>query len=141
QQRLSLARALVRRPKVLLLDEPLSNLDAKLREQMRTELRLIQRKVKVTTVFVTHDQVEALAMSNTIAVMNHGKIVQEGTPREIYLEPNSTFTAAFVGATTFISGQVADYDAATGNGRLTTEVGMLQCVTRRPLREGLVVTV
>jgi iron(III) transport system ATP-binding protein len=141
QQRLSLARALVRRPKVLLLDEPLSNLDAKLREQMRTELRLLQRKIKVTTVFVTHDQVEALAMSNTIAVMNKGKIVQEGTPRDIYLRPNSRFVAAFVGATTFVSGHVDAVEAGPGVVSLSTPVGQLRCVTERTPARGDAVTI
>jgi iron(III) transport system ATP-binding protein len=106
QQRLSLARALVREPAVLLLDEPLSNLDAKLREQMRSELRLLQRRVKVTTLFVTHDQIEALSLSNRVAVMNKGEVVQEGTPREIYFAPNSQFVAAFVGTKTFVRGDV-----------------------------------
>ena len=106
QQRLSLARALVRQPKVLLLDEPLSNLDAKLREQMRGELRLIQERIGVTTVFVTHDQVEALSLSTRIAVMNRGRVVQIGTPREIYLEPADGFVADFVGDTSFVPGTV-----------------------------------
>ena len=85
QQRLALARALVREPQVLLLDEPLSNLDAKLRERMRFELRELQRRLRITTLYVTHDQIEALSMSNVIAVMNSGVIVQEGGPRDIYL--------------------------------------------------------
>ena len=89
QQRLALARALVREPKVLLLDEPLSNLDAKLRERMRVELRELQRRLGITTLYVTHDQIEALSMSNVIAVMSAGVTVQEGTPREIYLQPRS----------------------------------------------------
>jgi iron(III) transport system ATP-binding protein len=111
QQRLALARALVREPRVLLLDEPLSNLDAKLREQMRTELRELQRRVGITTLYVTHDQVEALSMSNTIAVMSKGKIVQEGPPREIYRAPRTRFVADFIGSTNFIGG------AWTGDGR------------------------
>jgi iron(III) transport system ATP-binding protein len=126
QQRLSLARALVRQPKVLLLDEPLSNLDAKLREQMRTELRQIQRRVNITTVFVTHDQVEALSLSNRIAVMSNGKVVQEGPPRDIYLAPNSRFVADFVGATSLISGVVepGDDEAETV---VSTSMGRLRC--------------
>ena len=87
QQRLALARALVREPKVLLLDEPLSNLDAKLRERMRVELRELQRRLRITTLYVTHDQIEALSMSNVIAVMSSGVIVQEGGPRDIYCQP------------------------------------------------------
>ncbi|HUK40295.1 MAG TPA: ABC transporter ATP-binding protein, partial [Candidatus Acidoferrales bacterium] len=87
QQRVALARAIVGEPKVLLLDEPLSNLDAKLREEMRFELRDLVLRLHTTTLYVTHDQIEALSMSDHIAVMNSGKIVQEGTPREIYLTP------------------------------------------------------
>src|SRR6202008_3898958 len=87
QQRLSLARALVREPAVLLLDEPLSNLDAGLRERMRAELRQIQQTVNVTTILVTHDQVEALSMATRIALMNEGRIVQIATPRELYERP------------------------------------------------------
>ncbi len=125
QQRLSLARALVRQPKVLLLDEPLSNLDAKLREQMRSELRLIQQRIGITTIFVTHDQVEALSLSTRIAVMSGGRVVQEGTPREIYLEPNSEFVADFVGATSFVAGRVV----TSGSVALTleTELGTFDC--------------
>jgi iron(III) transport system ATP-binding protein len=129
QQRLSLARALVRQPKVLLLDEPLSNLDAKLREQMRTELRSIQRRLKIATLFVTHDQVEALSMSNRIAVMRDGKIVQEGTPREVYLKPNCEFVARFVGSATFIRGTVAAYSSLENEATLTTSMGPLRTRT------------
>jgi iron(III) transport system ATP-binding protein len=125
QQRLSLARALVRRPRVLLLDEPLSNLDAKLREQMRGELRLIQQQIGVTTVFVTHDQVEALSLSTRIAVMNGGKVVQLGTPRDIYMNPNSEFVAEFVGATTFIPGRVVEQSPTSTI--VESSVGRLEC--------------
>jgi iron(III) transport system ATP-binding protein len=127
QQRLSLARALVRQPKVLLLDEPLSNLDAKLREQMRKELRMLQRRIKVTTVFVTHDQIEALSMSNRIAVMRSGVIIQVGTPREIYLKPNSEFVASFIGATTFFRGEVISVNQDARTVTLRTPVGELIC--------------
>lgn len=117
QQRLALARALVRRPAVLLLDEPLSNLDAKLREQMRVELRALQRKIKVATVFVTHDQIEALSMSNKIAVMNQGIIEQLGSPRDIYYTPVNKFVASFIGDAAFFSGNLVsgseDPDRAT----------------------------
>jgi iron(III) transport system ATP-binding protein len=140
QQRLALARALVRQPRVLLLDEPLSNLDAKLREQMRAELRLLQRRIKVTTVFVTHDQVEALSMSNRIAVMNEGRVVQEGTPREIYLSPNSEFVAAFVGATTFIRGHVRARPDDT-HADVETSMGVLHCNVDVPVEPGRSVTV
>jgi iron(III) transport system ATP-binding protein len=125
QQRLSLARALVRQPKVLLLDEPLSNLDAKLRERMRKELRFLQRKVKLTTIFVTHDQTEALSMSNRIAVMNMGEIVQIGTPREIYQNPTTEFVAAFVGTTSSFDATVRAVDAETGTVELDSTVGPL----------------
>jgi iron(III) transport system ATP-binding protein len=136
QQRLSLARALVRQPKVLLLDEPLSNLDAKLREQMRTELRSIQRRLKIATLFVTHDQVEALSMSNRIAVMREGKVVQEGTPRDIYLKPNCEFVARFVGSATFIRGTVSEYSALEHEVTLTTSMGPLRARTLDELRVG-----
>lgn len=106
QQRLSLARALVSEPKVLLLDEPLSNLDAKLRDRMRAELRSIQQEIGITTVFVTHDQVEALSMSDRVAVMSNGRIEQTGTPKEIYHEPRTAFVAAFIGGANLIRGTV-----------------------------------
>ena len=120
QQRLSVARALVREPDVLLLDEPLSNLDAKLRERMRSELLLIQRRVGITTLFVTHDQVEALSMSDRIAVMDQGRIVQEGTPREIYHAPANEFVAGFIGSTNLFPGRVVARDAG---GQLVIETG------------------
>jgi iron(III) transport system ATP-binding protein len=123
QQRLALARALVREPRVLLLDEPLSNLDAKLREQMRVELRELQRRVNITTLYVTHDQVEALTMSNMIAVMSQGKIVQEGPPRQIYSDPKTRFVADFIGSTNFIRGTWAGDGA---NGHVESPVGALQ---------------
>jgi len=106
QQRLALARALVRKPKLLLLDEPLSNLDAKLRERMRIELRQLQRRLGITTVYVTHDQGEALFLSHQVAVMHNGAIVQEGRPRDLYARPASGFVADFVGEATFVPGEV-----------------------------------
>jgi iron(III) transport system ATP-binding protein len=126
QQRLALARALVREPKVLLLDEPLSNLDAKLRERMRVELRELQRRLGITTLYVTHDQIEALSMSNVIAVMSAGVTVQEGTPREIYLQPRSKFVAQFIGSTNQISGQVTN-QGTDGIGTVRTEEGEISC--------------
>ena len=104
QQRVALARALVSRPQVLLLDEPLSNLDAKLREELRVEIKDLVRRVGITTVYVTHDQSEALAMSDRIAVMQRGKIVQEARPRDLYLRPNSKLVAEFVGQVNFFEG-------------------------------------
>ncbi|MEV0890543.1 ABC transporter ATP-binding protein [Promicromonospora sp. NPDC050262] len=98
QQRVAIARALVTRPRVLLLDEPLSNLDAKLRRQMRHELRELQREVGTTTVFVTHDQAEALALSDRVALLAHGDLEQLGTPEDLYRTPRTRFAADFVGA-------------------------------------------
>jgi iron(III) transport system ATP-binding protein len=129
QQRLALARALVMEPRLLLLDEPLSNLDAKLRERMRFELKRTQRELGITTVYVTHDQSEALALSHEIAVMSEGRIVQIGSPREIYEQPRSRFVADFVGATNFLDAKViaADRD---GGCRVGTPLGELnaRCV-------------
>jgi putative spermidine/putrescine transport system ATP-binding protein len=111
RQRVALARALVNKPKVLLLDEPLGALDLKLREEMQVELKSIQRDVGITFVFVTHDQGEALSMSNRIAVFNQGRLEQVGTPREIYDHPATAFVAGFVGTSNLISAEMA--------GRLT----------------------
>ena len=107
QQRLALARALVIEPQLMLLDEPLSNLDAKLRESMRFELKRMQRDLGLTAIYVTHDQAEALALSSRIAVMNAGRIVQIGKPREVYEHPNCQFVADFIGVTNFLTGTVA----------------------------------
>jgi putative spermidine/putrescine transport system ATP-binding protein len=107
RQRVALARALVNRPKVLLLDEPLGALDLKLREEMQVELKAIQHQAGITFVFVTHDQDEALTMSDRIAVFNKGKIVQVGTPREIYESPQTRFVAGFVGTSNVIGGAIA----------------------------------
>jgi iron(III) transport system ATP-binding protein len=135
QQRLALARALVREPKVLLLDEPLSNLDAKLRERMRVELRELQRRLGITTLYVTHDQIEALSMSNVIAVMSAGVTVQEGTPREIYLQPRTKFVAQFIGSTNQISGQVTNR-GSDGTGIVRTEEGENSCGILTELKAG-----
>jgi len=110
QQRVGLARALVYRPKVLLLDEPLSNLDAKLREEMRFEVRDLVNRLKITAVYVTHDQEEALALSDRVAIMNAGRLVQVGTPEEIYEYPESRFVADFIGLSDFIQGTVASVE-------------------------------
>ncbi|MEW2517171.1 ABC transporter ATP-binding protein [Actinacidiphila alni] len=106
QQRLALARALVTQPELMLLDEPLSNLDAKLRETMRFELKRLQRELNLTAIYVTHDQSEALVMSNRIAVMDKGRIEQIGKPREIYTRPASRFVAEFIGTANFIEATV-----------------------------------
>lgn len=106
QQRLALARALVTEPRLLLLDEPLSNLDAKLRERMQIELKRLQQQLGITTVYVTHDQNEALALSHRIGVMNEGRIVQIGSPQEIYEHPANRFVADFVGVTNLLEGTI-----------------------------------
>jgi iron(III) transport system ATP-binding protein len=116
QQRLALARALVKEPKVLLLDEPLSNLDAKLREETRFELRELVKRLGITAVYVTHDQLEALTMSDTVAVMQDGEVVQTASPLDIFLHPVNRFVAAFIGQTNFLSGKVS----ATGEGEFGT---------------------
>jgi iron(III) transport system ATP-binding protein len=103
QQRVALARAIVGEPEVLLLDEPLSNLDAKLRETMRIELRALQQRLGITTVYVTHDQTEALSMSDFVCVMSEGRIVEQGSPRRLYEKPRSRFVAEFLGSTNFLS--------------------------------------
>jgi iron(III) transport system ATP-binding protein len=140
QQRLALARALVREPQVLLLDEPLSNLDAKLRERMRFELRELQRRLRITTLYVTHDQIEALSMSNVIAVMNSGVIVQEGAPREIYLQPKSQFVANFIGSTNQLPGQITKIEAGD-TAQVRTDDGEITCSVLEGLKAGSKVVV
>ncbi|MGD1815963.1 MAG: ABC transporter ATP-binding protein [Pleomorphochaeta sp.] len=109
QQRVALARAIVNRPKVLLFDEPLSNLDAKLREQMRIEIRRIQKKFGITSIYVTHDQVEAMTVSDRIMIMDKGAIMQIGTPVEVYSHPDNYFVASFIGRANFIPSKVISY--------------------------------
>jgi spermidine/putrescine ABC transporter ATP-binding subunit len=108
QQRVALARALISRPKVLLLDEPLSALDAKIREEVRQELRELQRQTNLTFIYVTHDQEEALALSDRVAVMHNGRVEQVGTPRQIYDRPASLFVAQFIGKANFLTGKVIE---------------------------------
>ena len=108
QQRVALARAIINRPKILLLDEPLSALDRKLRQSMQLELKNIQNELGIAFIFVTHDQEEALTMSDKVVVMNHGKIVQIGTPTEIYDNPTNEFTAQFIGESNFFTGKIDD---------------------------------
>jgi iron(III) transport system ATP-binding protein len=108
QQRVALARALVGNPKVLLLDEPLSNLDAKLREKMRFEIKSLVRRMGITSVYVTHDQAEAMVISDRVSVMNAGDIVQVDTPEEIYKKPANRFVADFIGTTNFIPGEISE---------------------------------
>jgi iron(III) transport system ATP-binding protein len=148
QQRLALARALVMEPPLLLLDEPLSNLDAKLREEMVFELKRLQRELGLTAVYVTHDQVEALAMSNRVAVMRDGKIEQVGRPRDVYEAPQSRFVADFIGTSNFIEGVVdrredGAYAVTTPEGELRVRsdsefaVGAPVVVAARPEHVGL----
>ncbi len=119
QQRVALARALVVEPKVLLLDEPLSNLDAKLRIRMREEIKKIQRTLNITTIYVTHDQEEAMSISDRVAVMNQGRILQVGTPQDIYFRPKNIFVATFIGKSTLLQGKVVKKDA----DRVVVDVG------------------
>ncbi len=127
QQRLALARAFTREPRLLLLDEPLSNLDAKLREQMRGELKRLQREAGVTAIYVTHDQGEALALSDRIAVMNNGLIQQLGRPEDIYERPNSEFVASFVGKTNLFRGQLAGAAPEGSRAAVNTLHGEMLC--------------
>ena len=125
QQRLALARALVKEPRVLLLDEPLSNLDAKLREETRFEMRELVKRLGITTLYVTHDQLEALTMSDMVAVMDQGRIVQEAPPVEIYQFPGERFVANFIGLTNFLEGQVKKVGQP---GEVETSSGSLKCM-------------
>jgi len=136
QQRVALARGIVDERKVLLLDEPLSNLDAKLREEMRFELRELVLRLHITTLYVTHDQVEALSMSDRIAVMNNGKIVQEGTPRELYLTPKDRFVADFLGKSNFLEAKVLEISAGAKRGKVQTIAGALDCMITRAVKPG-----
>jgi iron(III) transport system ATP-binding protein len=128
-------------PPVLLLDEPLSNLDAKLRSRMRFELKRLQRELGITTVYVTHDQSEALALSHAIAVMNRGRIQQTGTPREIYERPANQFVADFIGTTNFLRATVKGRDAQQGRYRVDSEIGELSVRAVDALEEGMSVVI
>lgn len=125
QQRVALARALVIRPACLLLDEPLSNLDAKLRNEMRLEIRRICKEFKLTTVYVTHDQKEALSIADRMAVMDRGNILQVGSPLEVYKRPRSRFVANFIGDSNFIRGTVLHSDLENGHAEMDTALGKL----------------
>jgi iron(III) transport system ATP-binding protein len=124
QQRVALARALVTEPSLLLLDEPLSNLDAAMRHAMRTELRALQRRVGVTMLYVTHDQEEALVLADRIVVMNSGRVEQIGTPEEIYQQPRTRFVANFIGNANVMSGKVIAIDAPAARERIRLDVGL-----------------
>lgn len=133
QQRVAFARALVYEPDVLLLDEPLSNLDAALREEMRLELKELQEETGITTIFVTHDQVEAMVMSDIIVVMDHGRIQQMGAPQDIYQLPANQFVAGFVGISNFFEGTVVN--EADKDGLTTVQVGGLKLLCEADGRE------
>lgn len=130
QQRVALARALMRHPKVLLLDEPLSNLDAKLREKMRFEIRDIVSRMEMTAVYVTHDQAEAMVLSDRVAIMDQGKLVQVARPDEIYHMPASRFVADFIGTTNIVEGQVEEILDDAGLVALRTGLGRTLCSAR-----------
>lgn len=140
QQRVALARTLVYKPEILLLDEPLSNLDSKLRERARVWLSELHKRVKQTTIYVTHDQIEALALSDRIIVMDRGEIVQIGTPHEIYNNPVSAFVADFIGTSTFLSGVLSK--AAGGEPEVTlTDGQILKVRPERLPKDGAKVTI
>jgi ABC-type Fe3+/spermidine/putrescine transport system ATPase subunit len=137
QQRVAFARALSLEPKVLLLDEPLSNLDANLRLVMREEIRKLQERLQITTVFVTHDQFEAMAISDRLVVMKDGLIEQVGSPIEIYERPANEFIAGFVGYVNFMDGRIASIDAATRNAIVDTEYGPIEiALEQADIRKG-----
>ena len=142
QQRVALARAIVHEPQLLLLDEPLSNLDAQLREEMRVELKRLQRQTGITTVYVTHDQAEALSLSDRIAVIEKGRIVQLDTPEEIYFRPKTAFVAGFVGATNLMPGRTVGAAPAGGEVVVRLDVGAtLRCRAVAALAAGANVAV
>jgi spermidine/putrescine ABC transporter ATP-binding subunit len=137
QQRVALARAIVIRPKILLLDEPLSALDAKLRQRMRYEIRQLQRQIGMTTVLVTHDQEEALSMSDNIVVMNKGKVEQEGAPASIYRQPKTSFVASFIGETNLLEGTIVREADAEGYMVFRADCGLeVLAVKERNLEPG-----
>ena len=136
QQRVALARALVLNPKILLLDEPLSNLDAKIRIQVRAEIRKLQKDLGITTVYVTHDQEEALTLSDRIAVLNKGRVLQLGPPKELYERPANRFVADFIGINNLIEGTVRSVDAQRRQLTVSTAIGELSALLDERLREG-----
>jgi iron(III) transport system ATP-binding protein len=136
QQRVALARALVLNPKILLLDEPLSNLDAKIRIQVRAEIRKLQKELGITTVYVTHDQEEALTLSDRIAVFSKGKVLQIGPPKALYERPQNRFVADFIGINNLAEGTVVAVDAPQGWLRLQTGFGEIMAVMDERFRPG-----
>ncbi len=145
QQRVALARALVMKPRVILFDEPLSNLDAKLRHHVRAEIRALQKRLGLTAVYVTHDQEEALAISDRVVVMNSGRIEQQGTPRDLYARPVSHFVADFIGSANIVPGEYDGSDIVLGDARIphTQEITqgpvgvMIRPEAVRPAAQGL----
>ena len=135
QQRVALARALVSKPQVLLLDEPLSNLDAKLREELRLEIKELLQRLSITAIYVTHDQAEALAMSDRVAVMFSGKILQEANPRELYLKPKAKFVAQFIGQVNFFEGKVLP-GSFNGMAVVQTAQGDFRCTLPSTIESG-----
>ena len=135
QQRVALARALVIEPSVLLFDEPLSNLDAKLRISMRTEIRRIQQEVGITAIYVTHDQSEAMALSDRIIIMDKGVVAQVGTPQEVYYHPNSEFVADFIGEANFLKGRFIR-PAADGRALMNVEGHEVEVAPQNDLESG-----
>ena len=133
QQRVAIARALVLEPRVLLFDEPLSNLDARLRRQMREEIRALQQRLGITVVYVTHDQEEALGVSDRIIVMNHAVVAQEGAPRDLYESPDDVFVAGFMGEANRVKGVLQRLDARTGR---VTIGGLTRVLPHRGLADG-----
>jgi iron(III) transport system ATP-binding protein len=140
QQRVALARAIVHEPRLLLLDEPLSNLDAQLRDEMRSELKRLQDKIGITTVYVTHDQSEALALSDRIAVLDQGRISQIGSPHDVYFRPANPFVARFVGATNLLTGRLIG--SANGRGEVEVLHGrQIQCTLPQGIEDPASVSV
>jgi ABC-type Fe3+/spermidine/putrescine transport system ATPase subunit len=136
QQRVALARALVLNPQILLLDEPLSNLDAKIRVQVRAEIRKLQKELGITTIYVTHDQEEALTLSDRIAVFNQGKVFQVGPPKALYERPASRFVADFIGINNLVDGTVRAIEGPLRNVRVETAVGEISAIYDERLRVG-----
>ncbi len=136
QQRVALARALVLNPDVLLLDEPLSNLDAKIRIQVRAEIRKLQKDLGITTLYVTHDQEEALTLSDHIAVIHQGKILQMGSPRDLYERPENPFVADFIGINNLISGDIQEINFHEKWMKVQTQVGSVTCISNERSKPG-----
>ncbi|MDA0213731.1 MAG: ABC transporter ATP-binding protein [Planctomycetota bacterium] len=128
QQRVALARAIAFRPDLLLLDEPLSNLDAKLRLEMRSEIRRISHELRITMIYVTHDQHEALSLADQIAVMTAGKIEQIGSPRDVYQRPRTRFVAEFIGDTNFLSGDIQEARSTSGFAQVITPIASMRAL-------------